>query len=266
MDMEPLYTIRGPKTLYEMTWEEVQEALTQTDIALVPVGAVEQHGPHLPLGSDSMQGIDFCRRLKLLLDEEDYPVVAGPPIHFGVSSAHAAFPGTIALRPRTVMAVIEETCLCLYDAGFRRFALVLGHGGNWPVMQLAVQSLLTMRSDIMVIALNWLGLLAEIYPHVLASTRPEKHSGEGETARMLATCPELVEMDRARVHYPDPEAAKLYGHLPGVYKTMHSMKDVTPFGSMGDPTLATAETGEKIYDAVVRWLADAIKKEFPRNA
>jgi creatinine amidohydrolase len=263
MKLEPLYTIRGPKTLYEMSWEEVQEALTETDIALVPVGAVEQHGPHLPLGSDSMQGIDFCRRLRLMLDEDGFPVVAGPPIHFGISSAHSAFPGTIALRPKTMLAVIEETCLCLYEHGFRRFALILGHGGNWPVMQLAVQSLMTQKPDIMVIALNWLGYLYENYPDILTSKRPEKHSGEGETARMLATHPELVEMERAQVYYPDAEADKKYGHPPGVYKTMRSMKEVTPVGSMGNPALAAADTGEKIYDLVVRWLADAIKQQFP---
>ena len=62
MKREPLYTIYGPKTMFEMTWEEVQEALEKTDIVLLPIGSVEQHGPHLPLGSDSMQAIDIGRR------------------------------------------------------------------------------------------------------------------------------------------------------------------------------------------------------------
>lgn len=261
MKLEPLYTIRGPKTLYEMSWAEVQEALAETDIVLVPVGAVEQHGPHLPLGADSMQGVDFSRRLVATLGEEGIPVVAGPPVLFGVSSAHMAFPGSITLRPTTLLTVIEEVCLCLFKHGFRKFALVMGHGGNWPVMQTAVQSLTAEEPEMKVIALNWLGYMYNKYPNILRSKRPEKHSGEGETSRMLATHPELVMIERAQEHYPDATQSKLYGHPEGVYKTMYDMKQVSPVGSMGNPALATAETGEVIYDTVVRWMADAIKQE-----
>lgn len=262
MKLEPLYTVRGPKTLYEMSWAEVEEALTETDIVLVPVGSVEQHGPHLPLGSDSMQGVDFSRRLVAMLGEDGVPVVAGPPVLFGASSAHMKFPGSITLKPATMLAVIEEVCQCLFQHGFRRFALVMAHGGNWPVMQVAVQSLTAKEPEMKVIALNWLGYMYDKYPSILRSKRPEKHSGEGETARMLATHPELVMLDRAKEYYPDADQAKLYGHPEGVYKTMYDMKKVTPVGSMGNPALATAETGEAIYDTVVRWMADEIKQQF----
>jgi creatinine amidohydrolase len=261
MELEALYTIRGPKTLFEMTWAEAQEALAQTDIALIPVGAVEQHGPHLPLGADSMQAVDFGRRLINLLCEEGVPVVVSPPVLFGVSSAHMAFPGTITLKPQTLLTVLEEVCLSLYEHGIRKFALLMGHGGDWPVMQVAVQSLMVQRKDLSAIALNWLGYMYSKYPDILASKKPEKHSGEGETARMLATHPELILLERAREYYPEPAQAKLYGHPEGVYKTMHNIQEVTPVGSIGNPRLATAETGEKIYDTVVRWMADAIKQE-----
>lgn len=262
MNLEPLYTIRGPKTLYEMSWAEVEEALAKTDIVLVPVGSVEQHGPHLPLGSDSMQGVDFSRRLVAMLEEDGVPVVAGPPVLFGVSSAHMSFPGSVTLQPTTLITLLEEVCLSLFKHGFRKHALIMAHGGNWPVMQTVVQSLTAKESGMKVIALNWLGYMYDKYPSILQSKRPEKHSGEGETARMLATHPELVMMERAQEYYPDAERAKLYGHAEGVYKTMHDMKQVSPPGSMGNPSLATAETGEIIYDKVVRWMADAIKQEF----
>lgn len=263
MKLQPLYTITGPKTLFEMTHAEMQEALSRTNIVLLPVGATEQHGPHLPLGSDSMQGLDICKRTQMLLEEEDIPVVVGPPFIYGISSAHMGFPGSIALKPQTMLAVIEEVCLSLYQHGFRKFALIMAHGGNWPVMQLAVQSVTTLTSDAQVIALNWLDLMYGEYPKILASKRTERHSGEGETARMLATHPEIVEMNRARVYYPETpaSAAPRELHPSGVYKTTRSMKDITPIGSIGNPALATAETGEKIYDIICRWLADAIKRE-----
>jgi creatinine amidohydrolase len=263
MTSKPLYTVTGPKTMFEMTWEEVQEVLTQTDTVLLPVGALEQHGPHLPLGSDSMQGIEMCKRVQLLLAEEGTPVVVGPPFIYGLSAAHMEFPGTITLQPHTMLMVLEETCLSLYRHGFRKFALIMGHGGNWPIMQVAAQSVVAQTQDADVIALNWLELMYAEYPRLLASKRTERHSGEGETARMLATHPELVELGRARTYYAETLTAKeSITHPSGIYRPKRSMKASSPIGSIGDPKLATAETGEKIYDVIVRWLADAIKHEF----
>lgn len=263
MRPDPLYTISEPKTMFEMTSEEVQEALTQTDIILLPVGALEQHGPHLPLGSDSMQGTEICKRVQLLLAEEGIPVVVAPPFIYGLSAAHMEFPGTITLQPHTMLAVLEETCLSLYRHGFRRFALIMGHGGNWPIMQVAAQSVVAQTPDAHVMALNWLELMYGEYPKILASRRTERHSGEGETARMLATHPELVELGRARTYYPETLAKKEpIDHPAGIYKPARDMKASTPVGSIGDPKLATTETGEKIYEIIVRWLASAIKREF----
>lgn len=267
MKLNPLYSVPGPKTLYEMTREEVQAALTKTDIILLPAGAVEQHGPHLPLGSDTIQGIDMCKRAQLLLAQENLPVVVAPPFIYGISFAHMDFPGVITLSPHTMLSVMEETCLSLYKHGFRKFALIMAHGGNWPVMQVAAQSVVAQTPDAEVIALNWLDVAHASYPGILTSKVHEGHSGEGETARMLSSTPELVNMDRARTFYPEKVAPTETAFPSGFYKPRRSMKAVTPYGSVGDPTRATAEKGDKIYDVIARWLADNIKREFaPRPA
>lgn len=262
MKLQPLYTVSGPKTLYEMTREEVQEALTKTKIILLPAGAVEQHGPHLPLGSDTIQGVDMCKRTQALLAEEGLEVVVAPPFMYGLSSAHMDFPGTITLTPHTMLSVMEETCLSLYHHGFRKFALIMAHGGNWPIMQVAAQSVVAQTQEADVICLNWLDLVHDQYRNILTSKKHEGHSGEGETARMLSSTPGLVEMQRARTYYPEKAAATETAYPGGFFKPKRSMKAITQIGSAGDPTLATAETGDKIYDVIVRWLADNIKREF----
>ena len=266
MKREPLYTVYGPKTMFEMTREEVQEALEQTDILLLPIGSLEQHGPHLPLGSDTMQAVEIAQRAQLRLAEEGISVVVGPPLLFGLCSYHMDFPGTVTLQPDTMLAVIEEVCLSLYQHGFRKFAFILGHGGNWPIMQVAAQSVVSKTKDAKVVSLNWLKPMFEKYPEILTSKRPEKHSGEGETSRMLATHSELVELDRAQTYYFEGAADMESADHPllggGIYEATRSMKASPPVGSIGDPKLATVETGEKLYELVVDWVAKAVKQEF----
>ncbi len=262
MKLKPLYTVPGPKTLYEMTREEVQEALTRTDIILLPTGAVEQHGPHLPLGSDTIQGVDMCKRTQLILADEGISVVVAPPFIYGISYAHMDFPGVITLSPHTMLSVMEETCLSLYKHGFRKFALIMAHGGNWPVMQLAAQSVVAQTPDADVIALNWLDVCHASYSQILTSKVHEGHSGEGETSRMLCSTPDLVNMDRARRYYPEKVAPTETDFPAGFYRPKRSMKATTQIGSVGDPTLATPEKGDRIYDVIARWLADNIKREF----
>ncbi|MBC8492437.1 MAG: creatininase family protein, partial [Chloroflexi bacterium] len=94
---EILYTVRGPKTLEDMTWEELSEVLKETDIVIVPVGSTEQHGPHLPLATDTIQATEIAKRTVVRLAEEGIKVVAGPTIPFGVAPYHMSFSGTITL-------------------------------------------------------------------------------------------------------------------------------------------------------------------------
>lgn len=260
-----LYSVRGPKTLFEMTWEEVAEALQETDTIIVPVGSVEQHGPHLPLGSDSFQGMELARRCMTKLASRGIKVVAGPTIPFGVSSTLMEFPGTVTLSVSTLIAVIKDVCISLRQHGFKKIALVLAHGGNWYAMQAAAQEL-TDETDIKVIALNWLPVLTSRYREVLKSTKPEAHSGEGETARMLVSAPELVEFKRMRITYPEDTKVRIAGdgaptYGGGVYAPVRSFKAVTDSGVKGNPTLATRETGEKIYDIMVDWLCAIIERD-----
>lgn len=260
---EVLYTVKGPKMLEDMTWEELSEVLKETNTVIIPVGSTEQHGPHLPLAADTIQVVEMAKGTVARLAKEGIKVVAGPTLSLGAAPYHMPFPGTINLRTSTLEAVIKDVCRSLHHHGFRRFVLLLGHGGNLSVMQTATQDLAVEFPDARWVFLNWLPWSESKYPDILRSKKSEGHSGEGETARVLVTHPNLVQMNRARVYYSqEADDAESKDHPlmgGGIMQAWPNWQDFAPFGSVGDPTLATAETGQKSYDVIVDWIVAAMK-------
>lgn len=269
MNGEVLYTVTGPKLLEDMTWEEVADVLETTDTVIVPVGSTEQHGPHLPLAADTIQVVEMAKQAVSRLGAEGITVVAGPIIPFGVAPYHMAFPGTISLRSDTLKALIRDVCTSLYQHGFRRFVLLMGHGGNIATMQVAAQELVTDLPESQVVFLNWLPALESKYAGILKADRPQGHAGEGEAARTLVTHPNLVKLDRARVFYSqEAEEAESKDHPEmggGILNACRSWREVTPVGSVGEPALATAETGQQAYDVIVDWIIAAMKRTVLKN-
>jgi len=263
-----LYSQKGPPTLDEMTGPEVQAALAKTDVLLLPVGATEAHGAHLPLGADSFEARENCRRAAIRLETLGCPVVIGPVIPFGTSSFHLGFAGTISLSSNTMINLLKEVCLSLYQTGFRKFALVHGHDGNLPVMMVAAQDLVDNTDHAQAMVLNWLTPLSKVYHKIQTSSKQEGHGGEGETARILVTHPDLVRLDRSiKHHVPPNDMRKIQGpeHIKtggGIFYATRRYKDHTPHGHIGDPALATRETGDKGYDVIAEWLARVIARDY----
>lgn len=263
-----LYSQRGPPTLDEMTGPEVKAALAQTDVLLLPVGATEAHGAHLPLGTDSFEARENCRRAAIRLEALGCPVVIGPVIPFGTSSFHLGFAGTISLSSNTMINLLTEVSLSLYETGFRKFAFVHGHDGNLPVMMVAAQDVVDNTADAQAMVLNWLTPLSKVYHTIQTSSKQEGHGGEGETARILVTHPELVHLDRSvKHHVPVDDMRKIQGaeHIKtggGIFYATRRYKDHTPYGHIGNPALATKETGDKGYDVIAEWLARVIGRDY----
>jgi len=263
-----LYRQKGPASLSEMTGVEVEEALKITQTILIPVGATEHHGAHLPLGTDSMEAREICRRATLALRERDCPVVFGPVIPFGTSSFHMAFPGTISLTSATLTRLLHEICLSLYKGGFRNFIFIHGHDGNLPSMMVAAQEIVDATEEARSVVLNWLTPLSKAYGSIQKSKKGEGHGGEGETSRLMVTHPEIVYPERQVAHHLPPEVMrKIQGpeHIKtggGIFYATRSYRDHTPYGHIGDPSLAQAETGEKGYKVIVDWIADVIQRDF----
>ncbi|MDZ4719865.1 MAG: creatininase family protein [Roseiflexaceae bacterium] len=269
-DSDDLYVIKAPKTLYEMTSAEVAAALVHTKTVLIPVGATEDHGAHLPLGTDLFEAREICRRTAVALEALHCPVVIGPTIPFGVSTFHMGFPGTVTLTSSTLILVLKEVMHSLYHHGFRNLLLVHGHDGNLPQMMVAAQDVVNETPDSTVVVMNWMVELAKAYAKgdMLRSKKGESHGGEGETARILVTHPELVDLSKAQEFYLQPhELRKIQSpeHMKtggGLFYPTRSYAALTPVGSIGNPALALAETGEKGYDAIVQWLTMVIQRDF----
>ena len=263
-----LYLQKGPATLTEMSSEDVREALTRSDVLLLPVGATEAHGGHLPLGTDTFEAREICRRSALKLAEIGCPVVIGPVIPFGTSSFHMGFPGTITLTSETLIRLLKEVCLSLYATGFRKFAFVHGHDGSLPSMMVAAQDVVDATPDAQVMCLNWLTPLSKVYHTIQTSKKGEGHGGEGETSRLLVTHPEITHPERGIPHHLDPEVMrKIQGpeHIKtggGIFYATRSYKAHTPYGHIGDPTLAKEETGNRGYDVIVEWISSVVKRDY----
>lgn len=263
-----LYVQKGPATLTEMTGQEVEAAVARTRVVLLPVGATEAHGPHLPLGTDTMEAREICRRVALRLAREGRAVVIGPVIPFGTSSFHLGFPGTVSISSRTLIALLSEIAASLHMTGFRDFALVHGHDGNLPSMMVAAQEIVDTLPDARALVLNWLAPLSKVYHTIQRSTKGEGHGGEGETSRLLVTHPELVHPARGPAHHLSPEEMRrIQGpeHVKtggGIFYATRRYRDHTPWGHIGDPGLARAETGERGYEVIVEWIASVLARDF----
>lgn len=259
-----------PRLWSEMTSQEVGEALRGTNVVLVPVGAIEQHAGHLPLGTDNYQAEEVARRAVLILAEQGKKVLVGPTIPFG-TVADMRFPGSVNIRPRTMISLIKEVCSSLYLQGVRKIALILGHDENFGAQIVAAQELVEETNDeLKVIVANWLPPIKEIETQMidLPAGKRDAHGGAGETARMLWQYPDLVQLartpDYAQVAAGSPTA---FGHAlilgGGVYSPRKVAVDNPTFqGIVGFPSRATADAGDRLYDAAGRWLANIVDENF----
>jgi creatinine amidohydrolase len=260
----------------EMTSPEVAEAIRAGAPIMVAAGATEQHGDHLPLNSDTLQGTDIGKRVARQLAREGIPFVVGPTIPFGPrpfrTESPRDFPGTVNLSHATLKAVFEEVCAELIEQGFRTVYLNLTNAETDPILQIVAKEL-TERTPARVITVNWLIGIRSSYRSLMRATKPQSHGGEGETARMLATAPRLVRMDRARSYHPRPsahppieaDAMPYLGGGIGRYRPPDGMFDDSFRGIWGDPGLATRAQGEKVYALITDWIAQIVKREWAES-
>ncbi len=256
----------------ELTSPDVAAAARAGAHVIVPTGATEQHAGHLPLGTDTYQCVDIARRAAATLAAEGVPVIVGPAIPFGpsaiLSESPKAFPGTINLSADTLRRVVDEVCRELVGQGFRVIYLICGHAESDPVLQIVAKDV-SDSTEASVLTLQWLIGIQPGYRGVMRSERPQGHAGEGETARMLVSAPDLVRMEEARSyhpHMPDRTApndrAPYLGGAIGRYKYPPQVFEGFEDGLWGDPQNATAEVGETSYRLINDWVCEAIRCEW----
>ena len=252
-----------------LTWTDIQEMPDKENVVIIqPVGAIEQHGPHLPIIVDSAIGSAVIGKALAKLDA-NIPAYALPPLYYGKSNEHWHFPGTITLSAETLLTVLTEMAESIYRAGFRKLVLMNSHGGQPQVMEIAARDIHQKYEDFLVFPLfTWR------VPHIARELISPKelefgiHAGDAETSLLLSILPEQVKMNRAVAEYPQglPEDSLLSmeGKLPFAWVT----RDLTKSGVLGDATVATKEKGDRLLESVsegwVRVIQDIYKFRQPQ--
>jgi len=221
-----------------LTWPEFQEALKKTKRAIIPIGPIEQHGPHLPLGCDYIQPFEFAKKVA-----EKTDVFVLPAIPLGACRSTVNYPGTIPVSPDTVTNIVVDLSESLITQGIKKIVIFMGHSGSthMPAIDKAVETIKQKYPDFDIISTKFSYHYKEIRDKVI-ETEKDKHAGEEETSRMLAMRPELVKMDKAVEDQPPEEMTQEQIDDPLKY---------WKFGVNGDATKATKEKGKQLLDKAV---------------
>ena len=249
--------------LGEMTSPEVEAFLKTHHTVIVPVGAVEQHGPHLALLTDVLIPQEVARRAAPTLG-----ALVAPPINYALSYPHTGFTGLVQIRIPTFMALIEDVAVSLATAGFTRIVFLNGHYDNtYAIAYACANAAPRLPEGTAAFPVNyWDGMTAEEAAEFFDPSNG-LHANKGETAAVLAINPGLVDMERANVEFPPfPEVTNAAPvHTAFFFSSPGSVHRATHSGTWGDPRGATAEFGERylqvVSDATVRMLDDVARTQ-----
>lgn len=224
-------------------------------LAVLPVGSLEQHGPHLPVITDTRTAWEIAIRAARLATTAGHPALVLPGMWTGMSEHHLPFGGTISLNFAEFRGVLSGVARSLRAIGIGRLLLVNGHGGNIDPLAVAARELAVEYGLPIVSCTPW-AIAAQAVAALLDTQTGPQHACEAETSVMLAMTPDLVhpdKFDEAVRQAPAPVAAR-----PG-YSRFWSFSERAPItGVKGDPRAGTAEKGEKLLDAMAAALAEAM--------
>jgi len=244
-------------------FEEARTAgLAARTVAVLPVAAVEQHGPHLPLHVDAtlLHGVLGAALPHL---PADLPVLVLPPQNVGLSTEHLSFAGTLTLSPATLLALWTELGECVARAGVRKLLLLNGHGGNVAPMDIVAREL-RQRCGLLVYSASWFSL--PLPPSVQGLFTAEEHrfgihGGEIETSMMLHLAPQRVRMEHAgRWRSSSQDRAERHALLGNgkSAKMGWAIEDYHPGGAVGNAAAATADKGRAVVQAAGQALAQLL--------
>ena len=233
----------------DLTSAEMRARPMERAVAVLPVAAVEQHGPHLPLGTDAIIAEGYLSRVAALVPD-DLDVLLLPVQAVGKSDEHLSFPGTLTLTGETALRAWVEIGTAVHRAGGRKLVLVTSHGGNSALIDLVALEL-RRTCGLVAVTTAWsrFGYPPGLFPE--DEVRHGIHGGGIETALMLALRPDLVRREAVRDFVPRTRAmARDFTHLsagrPAAFAWL--AEDLNPEGAIGNATLATAQAGRSALD------------------
>lgn len=243
-----------------LSWQEIVALPDKANTVIVlPVAAIEQHGPHLPCAVDSLISAGVVGKALERLDPS-IPAFGLAPLCYGKSDEHIHFAGTMTLRGETLLRTVTEIGESVYRSGFRKLVVVNAHGGQPQVMEMAARELRIRHGDFVVIP-HFVWRVPNVASQFLAPKEKQlaMHAGHAETAIVMALAPDTVKMHHAVANYPPEFPAKTL-MTDGRPAAAWTARDFGPSGVIGDPTGATREQGERILASLAESWARAIEE------
>jgi creatinine amidohydrolase/Fe(II)-dependent formamide hydrolase-like protein len=243
-----------------LTADQVRSLDKEHAAAVLVIGAIEQHGPHLPIATDLILGVSMLA----LAAERLNPSVELwilPPLAYGRSVEHEDFAGTVTLSQETLVSFVLDVAASVARSGFRRLVLFNSHGGNVSVLETVARDA-RRATGLMVFPFSMFRIGLDVPPYSEEEGRLGTHAGEWETSMMLALTPELVDTAEAAATTgyvafdPAPEHLSLLGPIPFAWVTA----DISATGAIGDPSRASVERGREIIERSVEKIARAFEE------
>jgi creatinine amidohydrolase/Fe(II)-dependent formamide hydrolase-like protein/7-cyano-7-deazaguanine synthase in queuosine biosynthesis len=237
-----------------LTWPEAERYLEKMDVAILPVGAIEQHGPHLPLDTDSFDA-DYLAKQVAAACSEPKPLVL-PLIPYGVSYHHEGFKGTVSINNDTLSKIIYEIGISLARNGIKKIVIINGHGGNTPSLNFAAQMI---NRDAHIFVCVDSGDTSDVDIYKIVETPNDVHAGEFETSTSLAIRPHLVKASLAEKSIPEFSSRYLnFTSKRGISWYAYTER-ISNNGIMGDPSKATAEKGRRMWQIMISHLVTFVE-------
>jgi creatinine amidohydrolase len=241
-----------------LSWTEITALPDRENTVIVlPVGATEQHGPHLPCSVDTVIAAGVIGKAFERLPAE-VRAFGLPPISYGKSEEHLHFAGTMTLTGTTLLSTMIELGESVYRSGFRKLVFANGHGGQPQVLEMAARELRLRHGDFVIVPFG-VSRVPNVSGKFISDQERKQsmHAGHSETALMLALAPDTVHMERAEAAFPPVFPSKILS-ADGRPACAWVARDFGPSGVIGDPTTATREQGEAILDSLATSWVQAI--------
>lgn len=246
------------KRIQEMRWEEIRQAAAGGATVVVPTASMEQHGTHLAVRTDTTLVTAVVEGAVATL--EDVDLVVAPTLWLGSSNHHLPY-FAITIDETTYIEVVTQVAVSLATARFKRLIFVNGHGGNSAPLRVAVNQIRRRRPDLLVAAADYWSLAADAIRAIRTTgAGGVGHAGEFETSLMMHLAPDAVTLGREKPSIPNYPAGQVRDLTErGTVAVGIEWDALSRDGTLGDPTQASQEKGERFYAAVVQGTAAAIK-------
>jgi creatinine amidohydrolase len=242
-------TRRVRRDLSDLSSFDVPNSLSPESVVVLPIGAIEQHGPHLPLSTDYLT-VDSLSQEVVETFGDDFDLWLLPTIAYGKSNEHTWAAGTMSLETPTVLALLDDLARSLTATGVRKLAFLNGHGGNSALLEVATRDL-RVRHGLLTFLLHTVLPPDQGGPSAAEELRLGIHGGRDETAILLHLAPELVHLERATRSIPEWLLGYEHVGIAGPVRFGWTAKDLADNGVLGDPGLATAEYGKELFASMV---------------